>query len=126
MVNGEPLLFLPLVHHLVEQCIGDFFPRLRPNEAPGDGNFRNAVRGGRRVMPQPGTHSARDDHRNVAQRAPESFGIQSPMFVAESFGPGAIIRVAAAHATGAVCRRYCKADEYLACKPPLNATSVDE
>src|SRR5690242_8112377 len=71
MVDDEPLLILPLVHHLVQKRVHRFVPAVAANVAPADNNFRLAAFCRRTVVAESAAHPSRDAYWNLAQLAAE-------------------------------------------------------
>jgi hypothetical protein len=79
VVDPEPGLRLPLVHHLVQQGVLDFGPGVPRQVAATHRDLRGAAGaeiGGE--LSQPGAHPARQPDRNVTQRATEMLRVEAP------------------------------------------------
>src|SRR4029077_928671 len=72
MVDDQPLLVLPLVHHLVQQRVQRLLPPVAANVAPADDDLGLTTFARRRVVPQPALHPPRDANGNHSQRSAES------------------------------------------------------
>src|SRR2546423_11238815 len=58
VIDDEPLLVLPLMHHLVEQRVQRLLPTVSPNVAAAPNNLRLATIGCRTVVTQTAAHAA--------------------------------------------------------------------
>src|SRR5205085_342507 len=75
MVYDEPLLVLPLVHHLVQQGVQRFLPAVAPDMAAADYDLRLTTLGCRTVVSEPAAHPTRDANWNPAQLSREALGV---------------------------------------------------
>src|SRR5450756_44288 len=75
MIDDQPLLVLPLVHHLVQQRVQRLLPPVAPDMPPADDYLRLAPVSGRAVVAQPALHPARDAEENRPQRAAKSLAV---------------------------------------------------
>jgi hypothetical protein len=66
MIDCEPLLVLPLVHHLVQQSVERLFPAVTPDVASAQNDLRLTVIGCGAVVPEPALHAARHPNRHFA------------------------------------------------------------
>src|SRR5215813_13153139 len=58
VVDRPARLVLPLMDHLVEQCVEHLLPAVPPEVTPADGNLAGSPVAGCRVVPQPALHAA--------------------------------------------------------------------
>ena len=58
MVDDEPLLILPLVHHLVEERVHGFFPTVAANVAAADDDLGFAAFRGGTIVTEAAAHPA--------------------------------------------------------------------
>ena len=80
MIDSEPVLGLPLVHHLVEHRVLDLGPRV-PSEVPAADRDLQWLPGPdfHGQLAQPGAHAAGQPDRNFPECSPEVLGIQPMM-----------------------------------------------
>jgi hypothetical protein len=67
MIDGEPLLVLPLVHHLVEQRVERLLPAITPNVPSAQNDLRLMAVRRRTVVTEPTLHSTRHPNRHLAE-----------------------------------------------------------
>ena len=80
MIDSKPGLSLPLVHHLVQQCVLDFCPTLPGDMSPADGKLeRPAGPDIHRELPQAPVHPAGEPDRNLPQSSAEVFLVEPAM-----------------------------------------------
>jgi len=72
VIDDEPLLILPLMHHLVQQRVQRFVPAIAPNVAAAQDDLRLAAFARRTVVTEAALHAARDANRHLAQHTVES------------------------------------------------------
>ena len=72
MIDDVAVLVLPLMHHLVEQCVQRFRPSVAADVATADHDLDSIVVGARRaVVSEAALHSARDANGHVAELSRE-------------------------------------------------------
>src|SRR6185295_12028856 len=71
MVHREPLLVLPLVHHLVQKRVERFVPAIATNVAPAENDLRLGCLTRWRVMAEAALHAPGDADWNLAQGSVE-------------------------------------------------------
>src|SRR5688500_15450158 len=73
VIDGEPALVLPLVHHLVKQGVHGLVPSITTDVPPADYDLGPAaLLAAEDVVAQPAFHAARHPDRNRCQLAAES------------------------------------------------------
>src|SRR5690242_21898205 len=75
MVDDEPLLILPLVHHLVQKRVHRFVPAIAANVAAADNDLRLAAFCRGTVVAESAAHPSRDADWNLAQLGAAPFGV---------------------------------------------------
>ena len=72
MIDGEPVLGLPLVYHLVQQRVLHFGPRMSGYVAAADRDLEWAAGPQvHRQLAEPGAHASREAYRSLAQGTTE-------------------------------------------------------
>ena len=64
VIDLEPLLILPLMHHLMQQGVERLVPPVTPDVPAADHDLRLAAVRGWTVVAKPALHSARDANWN--------------------------------------------------------------
>jgi hypothetical protein len=77
MIDPEPGLRLPLVHHFMEHGVLDLWPRMSSQVTSADRNLQRPPGPDlHRQLTQPGPHPARKADRNLAESSPEMLRVQ--------------------------------------------------
>ena len=64
VIDCEPLLVLPLVHHLVEESVERLFPAIAPDVPSAQNDLGLIAIGRRAVVSEPAFHTARHANRH--------------------------------------------------------------
>src|SRR3954469_13608622 len=72
MIDHQPLLVLPLVHHLVEQRVQRFIPAIAADVAATDHDLGLATFPPGAVVAESALHASRNSNRDGAQRSAEA------------------------------------------------------
>ena len=80
VIDPEPTLRLPLVHHLVQHCMLDLGPRMSSQVPATDRDLERLAGPDLHCqLTQPGAHAAGQSNRNLAQCSTEVLGIELMM-----------------------------------------------
>ena len=94
MIDREPVLVLPLVHHLVNERLDRLAPSMTPNVASADRDLATLARRiAMSVMPEPALHPSRHAYRYSRQCPTESLPIELFMRPPELLSHRFIIRM---------------------------------
>src|SRR6267378_1619388 len=131
VIDDEPLLVLPLVHHLVKQCMQGFVPSIAPDVSPAQHDFRHAAFARRAVVAEPALHPPGDSYRNLAEHAVESFVVVHdvpPGQLADKWKVGGVRSLGAAPSAGRIVRARDRELEDGSARllPQRSASAVDE
>src|SRR5262249_22286477 len=74
MIERMTGFILPLMHHLVQQCVQGLLPAVPSEMSHADRDLADAATG-RRIVPEAAFHAARHPHRYGAQRAAEQLTV---------------------------------------------------
>ena len=96
MIDSEPGLRLPLVHHLVQHRVLDFGPRV-PGQVPAaDRDLQRLTRPNLHgQLTQSGPHPARKADRNLAESSPEMLRVQPLVKLGEPVQENEVARASA-------------------------------
>ena len=85
VIHGESTLVLPLVNHLVQQCVNGLLPPVAADVPPADHDLgATAFLSAKDVVTQPAFHPARHTDGNGGQLAAEPRFVQPAMMVLEN------------------------------------------
>ncbi len=80
MIYAAACFVLPLMHHLVEQCVDGLVPPMTADVAAADYDLgRSALLSSPRVVTEAAFQTAGDPNRHLAELSPELFAIQPRM-----------------------------------------------
>src|SRR5512146_2842507 len=118
---------LPLVHHLVQERVQRLVPPMATEMPPGDRDLGAVAVLGRRVVPEPAPHPARDANRHRLERVAEILGVVPSVPLRQSLRRRLVLRthaLAAHRRVGHARRRDAELDDSAARDPPLGARSA--
>ena len=95
MVDREPGLVLPLMHHLVQQRVQGLCPSIAPKVPPADRDLRRLVRRCRGVVAQPALHATRYADLNRRKTSMKVPSVVARVPLLELRGRGLVVRVRA-------------------------------